>query len=143
MGYAMASNIRKKMSPKATLYVHDVNRSACERFAHEFGSHGSICVVDSAKEAASHAKVVISIVPGAAEVRQVFLDPETGVVAAPGDSERLMLDCSTIDCQSSRTVGEKLRDAGSGTFLDAPVSVWSKIREDWRRAIANEVAGDV
>ncbi|ETI27675.1 hypothetical protein G647_00124 [Cladophialophora carrionii CBS 160.54] len=122
MGYAMASNIRKKMSPNARLYVNDVNRSASERFAREFGRHGSIYVVDSAIEAATHAKVVISIVPGAADIREVFLDPVRGVVAAPKDADRLMLDCSTIDCQSSRTVGEKMRDAGSGTFVDAPVS---------------------
>ncbi|KAJ9608466.1 hypothetical protein H2200_007454 [Cladophialophora chaetospira] len=122
MGYAMASNIRKKMSPKTTLYINDINPSACKRFAEEFAHYGPVEVVNSAKEAASHAKVAISIVPGAAEVREVFLNSENGVIAAPKDSERLLLDCSTIDCQTSRDVGEKLKEAGSGTFRDAPVS---------------------
>jgi 3-hydroxyisobutyrate dehydrogenase len=124
MGYAMASNIRKKSSQKVPLYVNDVNRSACEHFVQEFESYGPIYIVDSAKEAANHAKVILSIIPGAADVREVFLDTENGVIAATKDSESLMLDCSTIDCQTSREVGEKLREAGSGTFRDAPVSVW-------------------
>jgi len=123
MGYAMASNIRKKMSPKATIYLNDVNRSTCENFAQEFSQLGPIKVVNSAKEAASQTKVIISIVPGAADVREVFLDEETGVIAAPKDSDRIMLDCSTIDCQSSRDIGTKLKEAGAGTFRDAPVSV--------------------
>ena len=123
MGYAMAGNIRRKMSLGITLYINDVDRSACTRFKEEFGQHGPVHIVDSAKEAATQAKVVISIVPGAMEVREVFLNPENGVIAAPKDSERLLLDCSTIDCQTSRDVGEKLKEAGSGTFRDAPVSV--------------------
>ena len=123
MGYAMASNIRKKMSSKATLFLNDVNRSACERFAQEFGQYGPIETVGSAKEAAARSKVVISIVPGAADVREVFLNHESGVIAAPKDADRVMLDCSTIDSQSSRDVGKKLSEAGSGTFRDAPVSV--------------------
>lgn len=124
MGYAMASNIRKKMSPKAVLYVNDVNLPVCEKFTQEFASYGPIKVASSAKEAATHASVVISIVPGAAEVRDVYLNQETGIIAAPQDSSRLSLDCSTIDCQTSRSVGEELLNAGSGIFRDAPVSVY-------------------
>jgi 3-hydroxyisobutyrate/3-hydroxypropionate dehydrogenase len=123
MGYAMAKNIRKKMAAHVPLYLNDINRSACERFVNEFGSYGPVHIVDSAKDAATHAKILVSIVPGAADVRKAFLDRETGVTAAPEDPERLMLDCSTIDCQSSRAVGEELGAAGSGIFRDAPVSV--------------------
>lgn len=123
MGYAMAGKIRQKMSSRAVLYVNDINLPVCEKFTQEFASHGPIKVVYSAKEAATHASVIISIVPGAAEVREVYLNQETGVIAAPQDPSRLLLDCSTIDCQTSRTVGGKLSEAGSGIFRDAPVSV--------------------
>ncbi|KIW96402.1 uncharacterized protein Z519_03471 [Cladophialophora bantiana CBS 173.52] len=122
MGYAMASNIRKKISRQTRLYVNDINRSACERFIQEFGNWGQIHIVDSAKAAAALSKVVVSIVPGAADVREVYLNSDSGVIAASKDPERLMLDCSTIDCQTSRNVGEILGKAGSGTFCDAPVS---------------------
>ena len=123
MGYAMASNVRKKMSAQVTLYINDINPSACERFAEEFNHHGPVQIVHSAKEAATRAKVIVSIVPGAAEGRDVFLNSESGVIAASKDPERVLLDCSTIDCQTSRDVGEQLKEAGSGTFRDTPVSV--------------------
>jgi 3-hydroxyisobutyrate/3-hydroxypropionate dehydrogenase len=123
MGYAMAGNLRKKMAPQTPLIVNDISPSACERFAREFDSYGPVQIVPSAKEAAARAKILISIVPGAAEVRDVFLDPESGVIAAPKNTDRLLLDCSTIDCETSRDVGARLKDAGSGIFRDAPVSV--------------------
>ncbi len=125
MGYAMASNVRKNMPSNATLFVNDVYRPACDRFIAEFSSLGPIKIVESAKEAATKSKVVISIVPGAADVRKVYLDPDLGVIAAPSDPERLLLECSTIDSATTRDVGEKLIASKSGTYIDTPVSVCS------------------
>jgi 3-hydroxyisobutyrate dehydrogenase-like beta-hydroxyacid dehydrogenase len=123
MGYAMASNVRRKMSPKSTLVLYDVNHGACQRFVREFGHLGAVRIVESAKEAAEVASIVISIVPGAKEVREIYLDSEKGAVAAAQDCQRILLDCSTIDCETSRDVGEKLKAARAGHFCDAPVSV--------------------
>lgn len=123
MGYAMASNVRRKMSPSATLFVNDIYRPACEHFAQEYSKLGPIKIVNTAKEAAKDSKIIISIVPSASDVRKVYLDRSTGVVAAPQDADRLMLECSTIDSQSTREVGENMLEAGSGTYVDTPVSV--------------------
>jgi 3-hydroxyisobutyrate dehydrogenase len=123
MGYGMARNIRKRMHPTATLYMYDVSRSVCERFAQEMRGIGHCTIVDSPREAAESSQTVISIVPGAKEVRQVYLDPATGVIAAARNIDRLILECSTVDSQSSRDVAEELLLAGAGTYVDTPVSV--------------------
>lgn len=123
MGYAMASNIRKKMHPDATLYINDINASACARFTDEYSSFGPIETVSTAREAANDAKVVISIVPGAKDVKEVYLDEKNGVIAATKDEERVLCECSTIDVKSTREVGEALKAAGLGLYVDTPVSV--------------------
>ena len=123
MGWGMATNVRKKMSSKATLYVNDINRSACERFVNENSSHGPIEIIDTAKEVASKAPLIISIVPASQHVRQVYLDKENGVIAAKPDGNRLMLESSTIDIDTTREVGKAIMDAGIGRYIDAPVSV--------------------
>lgn len=123
MGYAMASNTRKKMHESATLYINDINASARSRFKDEYSTHGPIEIVPTAREAAENAKVVISIVPGARVVKQVYLDDTDGVIAAERDEERVLCECSTIDVKSTKEVGEKLRERGLGTYVDTPVSV--------------------
>jgi 3-hydroxyisobutyrate dehydrogenase len=127
MGYAMASNIRKKIPSESTLYINDINTSACERFKAEYGSHGPIEIVSTAREAAENARYVVSIVPGAADVKKVYLDEKDGVIASKPDSERILCECSTIDVASTREVGETLKANGLGTYVDTPVSV-SKLR---------------
>lgn len=123
MGYGMATNVRKKLSKDSTMFVNDVNLEACERFVNELKSHGPIEIVKTAREAASKAPILVSIVPAAEHVRQVYLDKENGVIAAPPNKDRLMLESSTIDVESQREVGQAIRDAGVGDYYDAPVSV--------------------
>lgn len=123
MGYAMASNIRKKMPSSSTLYVYDVYRPSCERFASEYSATGPIVISDSVRDAAARAKTIVSIVPTADNVRQVFLDPVTGLVAAPPYPDRLILECSTIDAASARQVGATLAVSQHGHYIDTPVSV--------------------
>lgn len=122
MGYGMASNIRCKMSPSATLYINDINISACTRFQSEYASYGPIEIVSSAREAAENAATLLSIVPAAVDVRKVYLDEETGVIAARNNSDRLLLECSTIDVQTTKEIGTALAAAQKGTYIDAPVS---------------------
>jgi 3-hydroxyisobutyrate dehydrogenase-like beta-hydroxyacid dehydrogenase len=123
MGFAMASNIRKKMPSESTLYINDINTQTCERFKAEYGSLGTIEIVATAREAAKNSSVLISIVPGGQDVKTVYLDAQNGVIAARKDGERLMLECSTIDVESTKEVGRRLKEAGSGVYIDAPVSV--------------------
>lgn len=123
MGYPMAANVRKYMDPEATLYVNDVVRSACDRFVAEFSSYGSVVIAETAKEAATRASIILSIVPKVANVRQVYLDPCSGILAAPEAADRLMLECSTMDVDSAREIGKKITEAGRGIYVDTPVSV--------------------
>lgn len=123
MGYGMATNLRKKLSSKATMYINDINADACDRFVKESGDHGPIVIVPSAKEAASKSSILVSIVPASKHVRQVYLNEEHGVIAATRDDNRLVLECSTIDVDTTRQVGQAVMDAGRGRYVDAPVSV--------------------
>jgi 3-hydroxyisobutyrate dehydrogenase len=73
----------------------------------------------SAKDAASGAAVVITMLPAGEHVRSVYLD-EDGVLASatPGT---LLIDSSTIDMESARAVHAAAEQKGFA-FLDAPVS---------------------
>jgi 3-hydroxyisobutyrate dehydrogenase-like beta-hydroxyacid dehydrogenase len=123
MGFAMASNIRKKIPSESTLYINDINAPACERFKAEYGALGPIEIVATAREAAENSSVLISIVPGGQDVKTVYLDAQNGVISAKKDEKRLMLECSTIDVESTKEVGKRLKEEGSGVYIDAPVSV--------------------
>ncbi|KAH8587003.1 3-hydroxyisobutyrate dehydrogenase-like protein [Bisporella sp. PMI_857] len=122
MGYEMAKNVRQKIPRESTLFIQDVNKDACEKFAAECISIGRIEIVGNAREVADAASVIISIVPAASHVKSVYLDAATGVIAAKGSAERLILECSTIDCETAREVGGRLSGAGAGTYVDTPVS---------------------
>ncbi|GAQ45196.1 hypothetical protein AtubIFM55763_006659 [Aspergillus tubingensis] len=69
----IAQNVRKSMPSTGRLYIFDVFRSSCERFQTEMEGISAV-VVDSAREAVEQAPMVISIVPNAADVRQLYLD---------------------------------------------------------------------
>ncbi|KAH7061623.1 6-phosphogluconate dehydrogenase [Paraphoma chrysanthemicola] len=118
----MCMNIRKKMPPGSTLYINDVYTPACDKFKADYSSFGPIEIVSTAREAAEQAGIIISIVPAGKDVKAVYLDEKTGVIAARKNGHRLMLECSTIDVASTKEVGSRLAKEGSGTYIDAPVS---------------------
>ena len=125
MGYGMASNIRRKMSPSATLYINDPNPDACKRFILENSTIGSVEPVSTAMEAAKKATIIITMVPRSENVKEIYLDASTGVLAAAAhtDLSNLMcIDSSTIDPATTRSVGAALTEAGVGIYIDGPVS---------------------
>ena len=62
------------------------------------------------------------MVPESSHVRSVYLTPQTGVLAADL-SNKILIDCSTIDTATSHAVGEEIRrQCPSASFYDAPVS---------------------
>ena len=73
----------------------------------------------SAVEAATGADVIVSMLPAGTHVKGVYMG-EGGVfsVAAKGT---LIIDCSTIDVDSARTVAKAADEAGM-VMVDAPVS---------------------
>ncbi len=74
----------------------------------------------SAAEAARGADVVITMLPAGEHVREVWLH-QGGLIEAVKGAAPLLIDCSTIDVESARTVTEAARVAGL-EMLDAPVS---------------------
>jgi len=70
-------------------------------------------------EAAAHGDILITMLPAGSHVRSVYLGPGGAIdAAAPG---ALLIDCSTIDVQSAREVGDAAAAAGRA-MVDAPVS---------------------
>jgi len=122
MGYGMASNIRKKIPSSSVLYIYDVARPACDKFVSEFGQFGRIEIAQSVREAASNANVFISSLPSMEVVRKVYLDDGNGVLAAPTDPDRLLLESSTNETALAREISEKLAVASKGIYVDTPVS---------------------
>jgi 3-hydroxyisobutyrate dehydrogenase len=74
----------------------------------------------SASEAANGADVVITMLPAGEHVREVWLH-QGGLIDVVRDAGPLLIDCSTIDVDSARTVAAAAEEAGL-SMLDAPVS---------------------
>jgi 3-hydroxyisobutyrate dehydrogenase len=74
----------------------------------------------SASDAVTGAEVVVTMLPAGEHVRQVFLH-QGGVIDVVKAAKPLLIDCSTIDVDSARTVTAAAEEAGL-MMLDAPVS---------------------
>ncbi len=109
MGSGMAANLAKA---GRTVVAFDLSADAMAR-AKEAG----MTPAASASEAVKDADVVITMLPAGEHVRTVYA--ETILPNTP--TSALLIDCSTIDVDSARTVA---RDAAMGGFraADAPVS---------------------
>jgi 3-hydroxyisobutyrate dehydrogenase len=109
MGGGMAPNLAKA--------GHDVQAFDLVLEAVQHAVERGCSSASSAAEAVKDADVVITMLPAAKHVRAVFHD-DVAPNAKPG---ALLIDCSTIDVQSAREVGEGLQNLGFD-FVDAPVS---------------------
>ncbi len=112
MGAPMAANL-----VKAGHHVrgYDVNAAAVQKLAAV-----GVEATGSASEAAQGADLVITMLPAGEHVRQVWLH-QGGLIEAVKDAAPLLIDCSTIDVESARTVADAAAKAGL-EMLDAPVS---------------------
>jgi 3-hydroxyisobutyrate dehydrogenase len=111
MGLPMARNLLKGGH---AVQGFDVSTAAVAAFA-ESGGLGAVGVA----KAVASADAVVTMLPEGRHVRAVYLD-QGGVFqsAAPG---ALLVDCSTIDVESARTVGAAAAARGFA-MVDAPVS---------------------
>jgi len=109
MGGGMAPNLAKA--------GHDVRAFDLVPEAVQHATDSGCTPAASAAEAVGEADVVITMLPAANHVRAVFHD-DVAPNAKPG---ALLIDCSTIDVQSARDVGEEMKAKGFD-FVDAPVS---------------------
>ena len=109
MGGGMAPNLAKA--------GHDVRAFDLVPEAVQHATDSGCTPAASAAEAVGEADVVITMLPAAKHVRAVFHDD----VAPNAKAGALLIDCSTIDVQSARDVGEEMKAKGFD-FVDAPVS---------------------
>jgi len=112
MGAPMAANLIKA-GHRVTGY--DINATAMQQLAAVGGG-----VAVSAAEAAHGAECVITMLPAGEHVREVWLH-QGGLIEAVRGQKPLLIDCSTIDVDSARTVTAAAAEAGLA-MLDAPVS---------------------
>ncbi|MFL6727355.1 MAG: 3-hydroxyisobutyrate dehydrogenase [Sphingomicrobium sp.] len=109
MGGGMAPNLAKA--------GHEVRAFDLVAEAVQHAAEGGCTPAGSAAESVKDVDVVITMLPAAKHVRAVFHD-DVAPNAKPGT---LLIDCSTIDVQSTLEVGEGLKELGF-EFVDAPVS---------------------
>ncbi len=112
MGAPMASNLAKAGH---RVIGYDVNAAAVQALA-----SAGVQAAASAAEAVRGADIVITMLPAGEHVREVWLH-QGGLIDAVKGATPLLIDCSTIDVDSARTVTEAARVAGF-EMLDAPVS---------------------
>ncbi|WP_447773889.1 3-hydroxyisobutyrate dehydrogenase [Aeromonas veronii] len=112
MGGPMAANLARAGH---TVQVFDLVAQNIERAI----AAGCIAAGD-AREAVTGCEVVISMLPAGEHVRDLWLSEGQGLLAALPVGA-LVIDCSTIDVDSARQVGEAARARGL-RFIDAPVS---------------------
>ncbi len=111
MGGPMTANLVKAGH---TVTGFDVAGAATERAA-----KAGVRRVKSAREAAAEVEMVITMLPAGEHVRDAYLG--AGQVLAAAAPRTLLIDCSTIDVDSARTVAAAAGQAGFD-MLDAPVS---------------------
>ncbi|MGH7212732.1 MAG: NAD(P)-binding domain-containing protein, partial [Acetobacteraceae bacterium] len=114
MGAPMAANLVKAGHQ---VVGFDLSTPALEALA-----NAGAQVAGSAAEAAKGAAFVITMLPAGEHVRGVWLHQGGLIEAVAAEGARpLLIDCSTIDVESSRAVEAAARAAGL-EMLDAPVS---------------------
>ena len=105
------------MAPNLVKAGHEVKAFDLVPEAVQHAADGGCTPASSAADAVKDADVVITMLPAAKHVREVFHE-DVAPNASPGT---LLIDCSTIDVASAREIGEGLNRLGFD-FLDAPVS---------------------
>ncbi|WQF85562.1 Putative 6-phosphogluconate dehydrogenase, NADP-binding, 6-phosphogluconate dehydrogenase, domain 2 [Colletotrichum destructivum] len=130
MGYQMAKNLQAKLSPADEIRIFDINKTAVANLAKEMGqsqvSGAKVAVVETARDAATEADTVITVLPEPSHVKAVY----ASILADLPARERIFIDCSTIDPSSSREVAASVAAATASqsspgrqsVFVDAPMS---------------------
>ena len=111
MGLPMARNLIKAGH---VVQGYDVSTAAVGRLA-ELGGTGTVSVA----KAVAGAECVVTMLPEGRHVRAVYIDQ--GGVFATAPASALLIDCSTIDVETARTVAAAA-SARNFAMVDAPVS---------------------
>ena len=119
----MAMNLRAKIPKSSSFVLCEINEERRNQFVKEASNNGSIEVVSSPREVAEKADIIITMLPKALHVEEVFNNPETGFLSiAKPDQPKFFLECSSINTASSTALAAQVEKSGKGRFIDAPVS---------------------
>ena len=111
MGGPMATNL---IAAGFAVHVFDLSEDACAALEAQGAT-----VAAAAADAAAGRDFVISMLPAGRHVAGLYLGDDGLLGTLEGSTT--VLDCSTIDAATARSVGEAAEAAGVG-FIDAPVS---------------------
>lgn len=110
IGFPMASSVIRSGTP---VIAFDLDPRNIEK-AVEAGAQGA----ESAAQAAASAEAIITMVPAGEHSRQVYIADGVIANARPGS---ILIDCSTVDITSERTL-KQAAEATGHDMVDAPVS---------------------
>lgn len=120
MGRPMVVHLANKLPTESRIYVFDVVEEVIDQLCAEYPQ--KLHKATSAKDVAQQAETIITMVPEGAHVRSVYLDTEKGVCATD-ISNKLLIDCSTIDTAMSLAVKDHIeKNFPTASFYDSPVS---------------------
>jgi 3-hydroxyisobutyrate dehydrogenase len=112
MGGPMAANLVKAGHKVIAFDLVEASRNQAKA--------DGAAIAESAAGAVKGADVVITMLPAGQQVRDVYLDASSGIVAS-ANAGTLLIDCSTIDVETAREVAQSAEGKGL-MMLDAPVS---------------------
>lgn len=120
----MATNLRAKLPASDHLLLYDNLPASLKAFA----LSGNTEPVERLQDLAA-ADTIITMVPEGRHVEAIY-SPTTGIFSELSSSSpqknRLLVDCSTIDTQTSIKISQHCKSNHWGTFVDAPVSGGTK-----------------
>ncbi|KAF2119449.1 3-hydroxyisobutyrate dehydrogenase mitochondrial precursor [Lophiotrema nucula] len=120
MGRPMLVHLANKLPPDSRIYVFDVVEQVVDEVCDQFPER--ILKGSSAKDVAQQVETIITMVPEGSHVRSVYLDPQYGVCSTD-ISNKLLVDCSTIDTATSLAVKDHIaQNFPTASFYDSPVS---------------------
>lgn len=125
MGFGMAINLRSKIPSSARFILCEINSERRDQFVEEVKSRklGGIEVVRTPKEVAERCDIIITMLPKAPHVLEVFKNTDSGFLAIDKPSKlKLFLECSSIDTASSVELSKEVEASNIGRMVDAPVS---------------------
>lgn len=120
MGWYMAGHLAAKLPEATRIYVFDIVQSLVDKLCDQYGNKIVRC--SSAKDVASRSNTIFTMLPEGRHVKSAYLEgPDC--VCASNISNKILIDCSTIDTASSLFVKEHIEQSSpSASFYDAPVS---------------------
>ncbi|OAL45544.1 hypothetical protein IQ07DRAFT_212004 [Pyrenochaeta sp. DS3sAY3a] len=120
MGRPMLEHLANKLPSESRIWVYDVFEKVVDELCSQYPDR--VLKGTSAKDVAQQAETIITMVPEGSHVRSVYLDPENGVCSID-ISNKLLIDCSTIDTATSLAVKDHIAENfPTASFYDSPVS---------------------